>query len=188
MRTKENPEPMPHTEARHLLNPLRKLFFPPGRMVRYLELHPNQTVLELGPGPGYFSPAAARAVPNGTLVLVDVQQEMLDMARKRLEGMGIENVEYRRADAVSLPAGDRSFDVVFLASVLGEVPDRDACLGEIRRVLKADGMLSITETNLGDPDYIPMPELLLLLEANGFSILKVYKKCFSYTVNCTKSV
>jgi len=187
-RNPNKPEPMPYTEAGHLLNPLRKLFFSPRRMVKYLELRPDHTVLELGPGPGYFSPAVARAVPDGTLVLVDVQQEMLDMARERLEQMGIKNVEYRKADAVSLPAEDGTFDVVFLASVLGEIPDRDACLGEIRRVLKKDGMLSITEVNLGDPDFIPMPELLILLEANGFTVRARHKRWFTYTVNCTKSV
>jgi len=187
MRTKEKPGPMPYTEANHLLNPLRNLFLSPRRMVKRLGLCPDDTVLELGPGPGFYSPAVARAIPEGTLVLVDVQQEMLEMARGRLEKAGIENVEYKKADAASLPAGDETFDVVFLASVLGEVPDRDGCLGEIRRVLKPGGLLSITEVKLGDPDYIPKPEMLKLLEAGGFEVQARYSTCFTYTINCEKS-
>ena len=187
MRTKEKPEPMPYTEANHLLNPLRNLFLSPRKMVKRQGLRPDSTVLELGPGPGFYSPGVAKSIPGGTLVLVDVQQEMLEMARERLEKAGIGNVEYKTADATSLPAADGTFDVVFLASVLGEVPDRDACLGEIRRVLKADGLLSITEVKLGDPDYIPLPEMMRLLAANGFEVRATYHRCLTYTVNCVTS-
>ena len=66
--------PMPHTHAAHLLNPLRALALSPRTLVRRLELKPDFAVLELGPGPGYFSPEVARAVPQGKLMLVDVQQ------------------------------------------------------------------------------------------------------------------
>ncbi|MBN1882855.1 MAG: methyltransferase domain-containing protein [Deltaproteobacteria bacterium] len=186
MRTKERPEPMPYTEANHLLNPLRNLLLSPRKMVKRLGLRPDDTVLELGPGPGFYSPAVARSIPKGTLVLADVQQEMLDIARGRLEKAGIKNVEYEKADATSLPAEDETFDVVFLASVLGEVPDRDACLGEIRRVLKTGGLLSITEMKLGDPDYISVSEMLTLLRAGGFEVRGQYSRFFTYTVNSTK--
>jgi len=74
---------MPYTQAGFLLNPLRPLVLPPQTMVERLELHPQARVLELGPGPRYFSPTVAAAVPEGELVLVDVQPEMLAMARRR---------------------------------------------------------------------------------------------------------
>jgi ubiquinone/menaquinone biosynthesis C-methylase UbiE len=120
--------PMPHTHAPHLLNPLRALVLSPGALVRRLKLKPDFRVLELGPGPGYFSPAVARAVPKGKLVLVDVQREMLDMARERLDRQNVANVEYRQGDALSLPAKDAVFDAAFLVAVLGEVADRARAL------------------------------------------------------------
>jgi len=160
--------PMPVSHAPHLLNPIRALVLSPGALVRRLELKPEFRVLELGPGPGYFSPAVARAVPRGKLVLVDVQPEMLDMAKKRLDGQGIVNVEYRQADALSLPAEDASFDVAFLVAVLGEVPDRAACLKELYRVLRPGGLLSVTEMRLFDPDAIAPSDLRSSVEAVGF--------------------
>jgi len=184
---KHEPGPMPHTEARHLLNPLRKLILSPKRLVRRLNLRPDSRVLELGPGPGYFSPKVARSIPEGKLVLVDVQQEMLDMARERLKGKSFQNVEFYRGDAVSLPVESESFDVVFLVAVLGEVPDRGACLREIRRALRPDGLLSLTELKLGDPDFIPMPEMLKTVQAAGFRPCAQYGICFNYTVNFRKS-
>jgi len=74
------PQPMPHTKAHHLLNPLRSLILTPEKLVARLDLSPDFRVLELGPGPGYFSPTVARSVPEGKLVLVDVQQEMIGSA------------------------------------------------------------------------------------------------------------
>lgn len=185
--TERRQGPMPHTEAHHLLNPLRGLILSPKGLVKRLDLKPDSTVLELGPGPGYFSAEVARAVPEGRLVLVDVQQEMLDMAKKRLDGEGIANVEYRRADAISLPAESESFDVVFLVAVLGEVPDRGACLREIHRVLRPDGLLHITEFKIGDPDYIPLPELLESVQSAGFRRGAQHGILFHYSVGFRKA-
>lgn len=178
---------MPYTEARHLLNPLRTLIQSPKRLVKLLDLKPDSRVLELGPGAGYFSPELARAVPQGKLVLVDVQQEMLDMAKERLKDRGFKNVEYRRGDAAYLPVESESFDAVFLAMVLGEMPNREACLKEIRRVLRPEGLLSITELKLGDPDFLPMSEVLRSVQAAGFRCRAKRGFSFNYTVNFRKS-
>lgn len=178
---------MPYTEAHHLLNPLRKLVLSPRRLAQRLDLKPDSRVLELGPGPGFFSPEVARCVPHGKLVLVDVQQEMLDMARERLESQGLANVEYHKGEAASLPLDTESFDVVFLVAVLGEVPDRDACLREIRRVLRPDGLLSLTEMKVGDPDRIPMPELLKSVQAAGFRRCAQFGNLLHYAINFRKS-
>lgn len=186
MAKKHEPRPMPYTEAHHLLNPLRKLILSPRKLVQRLDLKPDSRVLELGPGPGYFSPEVARSVPLGKLALVDLQQEMLDMARERLEGRGFANVEYHRADATSLPLDTESFGVVFLVAVLGEVPDREACLREIRRVLRPDGLLSLTEMRLGDPHSIPMPEMLKLVQAAGFRRCAEFGNLLHCTINFRK--
>lgn len=174
--------PMPYTRARHLLNPIRALVLSPGMLVRRLELKPDFRVLELGPGPGYFSPAVARAVPRGKLVLVDVQPEMLDMARKRLDAQGVSNAECHQADACALPFEDASFDVAFLVAVLGEIPDRIACLKELHRVLRPDGLLSVTEMRLPDPDAVSLPDLRKSVEEAGFRYHSRHGHFFQYTL------
>lgn len=104
------------------------------------------------------------------------------MARKRLEKTEMTNVEYRKGDAASLPVDSGAFDIVFLVTVLGEVPDRAACLREIRRVLRGDGLLSLTE-QVGDPHFIAMPEILSLAQAAGFRCCAKYGIRWNYTVN-----
>ena len=177
--------PMPYEHASHLLNPLRKLILSPKKLAKRLDLRKNSIVLELGPGPGYFSPEVARSIPAGKLILVDIQQEMLDMARKRLEKRGIANVEYIKGDATSLPVDSESFDVVFLISVLGEVPERNKCLRELYRVLRPKGLLSITEQPC-DPDSIPMPDIQGLAEKEGFCFEMSYGRGKNYTANFRK--
>ncbi|MBN1631908.1 MAG: methyltransferase domain-containing protein [Thermoleophilia bacterium] len=155
----------------------------PKRLVRRLCLRPDSTVLEVGSGPGYFSVEVARALPRGRLVLVDIQQEMLVMARQRVESAGLTNVEYLQGEAVSLPLGDASVDVAFLVGVLGEVPAPSAALRELRRVLRPGGMLSLTERELGNPHPIAAQDLVSMAEAAGFHTPRIQGKWLSRTVS-----
>jgi trans-aconitate methyltransferase len=76
----------PATRAGSVLNPLRGLIQSPTRTVERMDLASTDKVLEIGCGPGYFSGAIAAAVPNGSLVLFDLQLAMLEIARRRLPG------------------------------------------------------------------------------------------------------
>jgi SAM-dependent methyltransferase len=115
--------------ARALVNPLRHLICPAWLIVRRLQVKPTDRVLEIGSGPGYFSPSVARRLTEGRLTLYDVQIGMLEMAAKRLERCGCGNFECRAGDAASLPFPDRAFDLAFMVAVLGEVSDRAAAMG-----------------------------------------------------------
>jgi SAM-dependent methyltransferase len=68
----------PAKRARSLLNPLRRLIQSPTRTVQRMALVRTDRVLEIGCGPGYFSRAIALAVPEGSLVLFDLQEAMLE--------------------------------------------------------------------------------------------------------------
>lgn len=179
-------EPFSYKHASHLLNPLRRLFLSPKKLAGRLELRRDSKVLELGPGPGYFSLEVARRIPEGILVLVDIQQEMLDMAKERFEKKGASNVRYLMGKADSLHAAGGPYDVVFLASVLGEVPDKCGCLREIHGVLRPGGLLSVTEIR-HDPHFLPMPEVERLAREEGFHFEKSFGRSRNYTANFRKS-
>ncbi|HKD23337.1 MAG TPA: class I SAM-dependent methyltransferase [Rhizomicrobium sp.] len=174
--------------AHWLLNPARRLFFPPSRLARLLQLKPTDQVLEVGCGPGYFSPAVARAVPQGKLTLYDLQPGMLALAEARLRKRGCTNFESRTGSATSLPFEDRSFDVVFMVTVLGEVGDVDArarAVAEAARVLKTGGLFSATEM-FGDPDYVRAAQLEDFAAAAGLVRERRYGPRFFYTLNFRK--
>jgi ubiquinone/menaquinone biosynthesis C-methylase UbiE len=146
----------PHEKAGSLLNPVRRLIQSPAAVARWIGLRGDETVLELGCGPGYFSIALRDATPHGRLVLFDLQPEMLRMARERVGRSGA--VTTIAGNAMTLPFPAEAFDVVFIAAVLGEVPDRERCLEEVRRVLRPGGRLVVNEVR-GDPDYIKARDL-----------------------------
>ncbi len=161
----------PHELAFLLRIPLRALIFSPRQLVALLRLEPGHSVLEIGPGPGYFSAAVARAIPAGRLALLDLQREMLRKARRQVRRPGLANVDFTVGSASQLPYRRASFDRAFLVAVLGEVPDAGGCVREIARVLRPGGRLVVTELP-GDPDALSLHELIALVEPYGFRVIE----------------
>ena len=172
--------PMPVSQAGLLLTPLRFRFNPPRQTLEQFGIRPGQTVLELGPGPGYFTPEAATMVePDGRIVCVDVQPGMLALLRNRLREHRASNAHPIAGDATRLPLASRSADAAFLVSVFGEIPGRPAALAELRRVLKPGGRLSFLET-LGDPDYVAVDTMKDLCHAFGFELIDHQRGWYGY--------
>lgn len=73
----------PATHARSLLNPLRHLVQSPRRTISAMGLAADARVLEIGAGPGFFSPSIADFVPRGAVIVLDLQAEMLHLAHGR---------------------------------------------------------------------------------------------------------
>jgi CAAX protease family protein len=169
----------PHELAVMLLFPLRRIVFSPEKLVRHLHLTRTSRVLEVGPGPGFFSIDVARAIPAGRLELVDIQLEMLQKARERLRRADVRNTGYTRADAVTLPFRPGAFDVAFLVAVLGEVPDPKAGLASIAHVLRPGGLLLVVELP-GDPDAVTEEQVRRLTQGTGLEFVDSLRvsRCF----------
>ena len=130
----------------------------------------GERVLEVGPGTGYYSlPVARWLEPGGRLDVLDVQQEMLDHTLRRAASEGIANVSAVRADAQEMPYPDNSFDAAFLVTVLGEIPDQEAALRELRRVVKPGGRIVVGEL-FGDPHMVTFRALKQRAAAAGLEV------------------
>lgn len=128
-------------------------------------------MLEVGPGPGFFSLELANRLSSGHLDLFDIQPEMLDKARRKLESAGYRNAGYHVGTAgADFPFPAEVFDVAFLAEVIGEIADRSACLYSLARVLKPHGKLVFREA-FPDPDRLNVSELRALVEPHGFAFI-----------------
>ena len=163
--------PYPHQGAFLLDNSLRRWLDNPADSVDALELTGTERVLELGPGPGFFSVEIASRLDGGRLELFDVQPEMLAKARRKLDRAGRRNVGFHSGQAGDgLPFADNSIDVAFLAAVIGEVPDKSQCLRSLHRALKPTGLLVFREA-FPDPDRLSVEQLRELAEPEGFEFL-----------------
>ena len=153
--------------------------------MKRLELQDTFQVLELGPGPGYFSPSVAREIKNGKLYLSDIQQEMLDYAKKRLDKRELRNIEYHLCNGNNFDFPDNFFDRIFMVTVIGEVENKEKYVREFYRMLKPGGILSVSEM-AGDPDKMSMKELRELFTKEKFLEYKCFGTRRNYTMNFSK--
>jgi len=126
----------------------------------------GERLLEVGPGGGWITEAAAERVgPRGRVVCLDLQHAMLRKVRARVGRAAL----LVQASGSALPFRDGAFDRAFLARVLGEIPDKGGAVAELHRVIRSGGQLAVEE-GLPDPDYVRTPVLRRLAEGAGFRV------------------
>lgn len=150
-------------------------------------LKPGQIVLEVGPGPGrLLIPAAQRVQPGGEVVGIDIQPGMIERLKARAERAGVSNLTAILGDAAHSNVPPESFDVVYLCTVLGEIPDRAAALRQCHTALRSGGLLSITEI-FPDPHYQSRATVKCLAESAGFRLQALHGPWFFFTANFAKA-
>ncbi|HEX4055661.1 MAG TPA: class I SAM-dependent methyltransferase [Tepidisphaeraceae bacterium] len=115
---------------------------------RALALHGDESLLDIGTGPGDFPIRLRRSGHRGQIIGIDASPGMIAKANSA----GVD-VEFVQGDAQSLPFAEKSFDVVTARHMLYHVPDIPRALREARRVLRPGGrFLAVTNArdNMGD--------------------------------------
>jgi ubiquinone/menaquinone biosynthesis C-methylase UbiE len=180
--------PIPSFLANAIDNPLRrKLITPPDRTALRHGLRPGMTVLEIGPGNGRYTAAAARRVGNGGMIYaVDIEPDMVARVQERARREGITNIDVRIADVYALPFKEDTFDVIYMTAVIGEIPHPERAMQEFRRVLAHYGLLVFSELLL-DPDYPLQSHIIQLAETASFKLKRKLGNFFYYTLQFEKS-
>lgn len=158
----------------------------PDRTADWAGVKDGQNILELGPGGGYYTMTLARRVGSGTVHAVDIQKEMLELLKRRLEAGGIENVQTHLADAAALPFEDGSIDLVWALYVLEEVPDLEAVAKASFRVLKPGGTIVIAQFAL-DFDRAQKVAMKKIFPDTGFTVADELDTWWTYKVKYQKS-
>lgn len=116
------------------------------KALRVISLSKGDKVVDLCTGTGDLLIEAAKIVgEEGKAVGVDFSEEMLEIARKRVRGSELKNVEIVHADVTNLPFEKDSFDAATMAFGLRNILERELALKEAFRVLRRGGRLSILE-------------------------------------------
>jgi len=167
----------------------RRRLQPPDDVIEGSGITSGQRVLEIGCGSGGFTTIVARAVgAAGRVEALDIQPAMLAQLEKKLalvENQDIQNITLHQASAYELPFEDGVLDLVYLITVLPEIPDQPRALEEIKRVLKPGGILAISELLL-DPDYPFRETTARRGKEAGFRIEGYFGNFWTYTVRFTK--
>lgn len=134
-----------------LAAPWRKLWHDPRTILRPF-LAEGMTVLEPGPGMGFFTLDVARLVgPTGRVVAVDIQPRMLEALRRRARKAGLlERIDARlaRGDGMGIDDLEGRVDFVLAFAVVHELPNAGRFFAEAHRALKPGGRLLLSEPRL----------------------------------------
>ena len=131
-----------------LASPVRRLLHDPAGILAP-HVREGMTVLEPGPGMGFFTLELARRVgPKGRVVAIDVQPRMLAGLRRRAARAGLASrIETRQARSDSLGVGDLAgkVDLVVAFAVVHELPDADRFFAEVRPTLAPGATVLVAE-------------------------------------------
>ncbi|RPI27298.1 MAG: methyltransferase domain-containing protein [Acidobacteria bacterium] len=116
---------------------------------------PGAIVLEAGCGIGAQTVILAGNSPEASFVSVDISDEALAVAERRVQDAGLRNVTFRREDVFDLSFPAESFDHVFVCFVLEHLVGPERALAELGRVLKTGGSLTAIEGDHGSAFFHP---------------------------------
>lgn len=117
-----------------------------GLPTQFAKIRKGDTVIDLGSGAGNDCFIARRETgETGTVIGIDFTPAMIALAAKNAEKLFFTNVEFRLGDIDNMPVASNTADVVVSNCVLNLVPDKEAVMKEIYRVLKPGGHFSISD-------------------------------------------
>ncbi len=149
---------MGHRGARWLERDSRTTEEMPDLAVQAMDLSPDAVVADIGAGTGYFTFRLSAEVPSGRVYAVDIQNEMLDIIRKRIQRRGVDNVVpiMGKIDDPSLPAGE--IDAVLLVDAYHEFNHPYEMMHGIVGSLRPEGRVFLIEYR-GEDRQLPIKPL-----------------------------
>ena len=121
----------------------------PDRVIEALGIEPGDHVVDLGSGEGYFLSYLVEAVgPDGRVTAVDVDEEVTDSLRARVDEAGWQNVSVVLGEFADPRLPDGEADLVLLVNTYHHIEDRPDYFSKLRKDLRPEGRVSVIDPNL----------------------------------------
>ena len=138
--------------------------------------------LDFGCGNGFYTlPMAKQVGPNGKVLAVDIQPEMIQMLKERAANAGIDNIEPILSTEKETKLPENQVDLLILVDVYHEFSFPSQMLAGIRKSLKDDGVVALLEFRAEDPTVPIRPlhkmskkQIMKEYEANGFKLVREF--------------
>jgi FkbM family methyltransferase len=157
---------MGHRGASWLERPERADNERPDLVVDSMDLAPADVVADIGAGTGYFTFRLADRVPDGRVFAVDIQPEMLDIMRQRIDEQRIDNVTLVRGDITDPKLPSDSIDAALMVDAYHEFSHPREMMVNLVDALVPGGRVILIEYRKEDPS-IPIKPLHKMSEAQA---------------------
>ena len=163
--------------------------------LRFAEITPGETILDLGCGGGIDTILAARRTgPDGRVIGLDFLPEMLERTAAAAAEAGLDNVETLEGEMEAIPLADDSVDHVISNGVINLSPRKARALAECARVLRPGGKLSVSDLTIVEEELptevlthpaawagcvsgaLAEPDFVRKLERAGFTEIAVHQR------------
>jgi ubiquinone/menaquinone biosynthesis C-methylase UbiE len=136
-------------------NPLLQLLRKPNKLLKAAGIKEDQTILEVGCGPGSFTlPAAGIVGDKGKVYAIDIQPRFTARVQKKAQKKAIKNIETMCVNAANTSLQDESMDLAFIFGLRHIAGGMEKTVSELHRVLKPFGKLSFEKTNSDERELI----------------------------------
>jgi SAM-dependent methyltransferase len=133
------------------------------KLIRNLDLNPTDVVADIGAGSGYHVFKMAPQVSEGKVYAVDIQTEMLEVMKEKMEETGITNIELIKGEEKTTNLPNAGIDKVLMVDVYHEFSYPYEMLESIKKALKPNGKVYLVEFRKED-DWVPIKEVHKMTE------------------------
>ena len=134
----------------------RELALGVGNHLRYVDIEPGETILDLGCGAGIDTIMAARRVgPSGRVLALDFLPEMLERTAEVAVEVGLDNVQTVEGDMEAIPLPDDSVDLIISTGVINLSPRKARALAECARVTRPGGKFCVSDLTIDETELPP---------------------------------
>jgi cyclopropane fatty-acyl-phospholipid synthase-like methyltransferase len=154
----------------------------PAKLMKALKLKPGMTVCDLGCGNGFYTLKLAKeVVPDGKVLAVEIQKEMLDMLNRRAEKAGVKNIQPILSTVVDPKLPENAVDLILAVDVYHEMDHPVEMLAAMRKSLSKGGRMVLVEFRAEDESVPIKPlhkmskqQIMKEIPANGFKLVEQY--------------
>jgi SAM-dependent methyltransferase len=145
-------------------NPARDAWQQPEAVIDLMKIAPASTVVDLGAGTGYFVPRLAQRVgAQGKVLALDVEPQMIEFLKRRVQEQKLANVEPRLVQPNDPALAPGSVSRILIVNTWHHIGERPSYAGKLAAALAAQGEVWIVDFTL-DADHGPPPEYRLPAE------------------------
>jgi ubiquinone/menaquinone biosynthesis C-methylase UbiE len=174
---------MPHkfdVSRAEILEDEERFLLPQAEILKRIGVREGVTFADIGCGTGYFTiPASELVGERGRVYAIDIQEEMLELLKRKIAHIG--NIVAIKSEEDAIPLPEESVDVAFMGDVLHEL-EGEGTLREVYRILRRGGVLGVVDwkkekMEIGPPteDRLSVEEAKEKIERAGFRVRESFE-------------